>query len=153
MEKCQLSTLFHRKNRKSDETDWQLLLYSIARTYINASKANLHVSREDNPGPGEIDMHFTRGTEVNICLEMEVSSNGMIVHGYKEQLKGYMQADGSKQGIYMIVLQDNQHEDDIKDVIKLAEENRSKGVGYAPEVIVVNGMAQVSASKKEYVAL
>lgn len=151
VENNQVSTLFYRRGRTPDETDWQLLLFSFAKMYAAGSHGDYHISREDNPGPGEIDMHFTMGTIANICLEMKVSSNNGIVHGYQEQLKGYMMAERSKKGIYMIVVQDNQHQADIEKVQKLAEENAAIGMD-TREVIIVNGINQLSASQREYMA-
>lgn len=151
VEKSQMSKLFYRNGRIPDETDWQLLLYSIGRTYQKASNGNYHISREDNPGCGEIDLHVTKGNEANICLEMKLSSNTTIVHGYVEQLRGYMGADGAKKGIYIIIEQDDSHQQDIQKVLEMKKVNDEKGV-YSPEVIIVNGRVQVSASKPAYVA-
>lgn len=147
----QMSNLFYRHDRKPDETDWQLLLFTIARTYEKASNGNYHISREDNPGCGEVDLHITKGNEANILVEMKTSSNGTIVHGYKEQLKGYLAAENATKGIYMIVEQDETHKKDIQKVIDMQKDNLSKGV-YTPEVIIVNGREQCSASRPEYVA-
>lgn len=152
VENNRMSEIYYRKGRVPDEPDWQYLLYTIAITYIKACNCNLHVSREDNPGPGEIDMHFTRGSEVNIVIEMKVSGNGLIEHGYKEQLRGYMQAEGASQGFYIIVEQDDQHSTEIENIKNFAEKSKAEGADYAPEVIIVNGRKQPSASQKSYIA-
>ena len=151
VEKNRMSSLFYRQGRTPDETDWQLLLFAIARTYAKASNGDYHISREDNPGPGEIDLHFTRGRKDNVCVELKVSGNGNIVHGYEEQLKGYMMAEDAKRGIYMVVLQDNQHQKDINHVMQKAQEYKDFGED-APEVIIVDGRKQLSASQPAYVA-
>jgi len=150
VEHNRMSDLFHRQGRKPDETDWQLLLFAIAKAYEKASNGDYHVSREDNPGPGEIDMHFTCGIQANVCVEMKVSGSSELVHGYKEQLKGYMQAEKAKQGLYIIVKQDELHQSEIEKVKQLAESYAQSGDWYAPPVMVVDGRKQLSASKYNY---
>lgn len=73
-----LSELFYRNKRSPDETDWQLLLYTIADTYKQAAKLDVSITREDNPGVGEIDFHLTRGSKANTVIEIKRSNNERV---------------------------------------------------------------------------
>lgn len=149
VEHNRLSELFYRNNRTPDETDWQLLLYTVADTYKVAGNLDISITREDNPGVGEIDFHITKGSKANTVIEIKRSTNENLVHGYRTQLPAYMKAERAQSGIFMIIME----KDNIDEVkLKIAEvqsDMKDKGE-YIPEIIYINGMKQHSASNRNY---
>lgn len=144
-----LSELFYRNKRSPDETDWQLLLYTIADTYKQAAKLDVSITREDNPGVGEIDFHLTRGSKANTVIEIKRSNNDNLIHGYRTQLPAYMKAENAKDGIFLIIMEDDSLESIQKKITNVQNDMTEKGE-YIPEVIYVNGKRQYSASNRKY---
>lgn len=149
VEDCRLSEEFYRKGRTPDETDWQMLLYTVADTYRIAGKIDVAITREDNPGVGEIDFHITRGCKANTIIEIKRSSNANLLHGYRSQLAAYIKADRAKSGIFMVIIEDDSLEQ-IKEKLLAIQADMKKKNEYIPEVIYVNGKRQPSASKPQY---
>lgn len=150
VEKNAVGNLLYRHG-KPDETDWQLLFDAMIRIAHAYSGMDVRITRENNPGVGEIDFMFSRGAEAVVCVEMKLSSNSQILHGYTDQLRGYMEAESAIKGIFVIIEVDDQHAKQISDVIekdKQAKEAGDKSV----DVIIMNGRQQVSASKSAYIA-
>lgn len=149
VEHNRLSELFYRNNRTPDETDWQLLLYSVADTYKIAGNLDLAITREDNPGVGEIDFHITKGSKANTVIEIKRSTNENLVHGYRMQLSAYMKAERAQSGIFMVIMEKDNIDDIKRKIAEVQVDMKDKGE-YIPEIIYVNGMRQYSASSKYY---
>ena len=149
IEHNRLSEMFFRKNRKPDETDWQLLLYTIADTYKTSQNLDVSITREDNPGVGEIDFHLTRGSQANTVIEIKRSSNVDLLHGYRSQLAAYMNAERADSGIFIVIL-DKDNLEDIKNKLAEIQKDMKENDEYIPEIIYVNGLRQPSASVSSY---
>lgn len=149
VEDCRLSEEFYRKSRTPDETDWQMLLYSVADTYCVAGDFDVKISREDNPGVGEIDFHLTRGSKANTIIEIKRSGNADLLHGYRSQLAAYVRADRAKSAIFMVIVEDDSL-DKIKEKIAAVQADMESKDEYIPEVIYINGKRQLAASKPGY---
>lgn len=145
-----LSELFFRRKRTPDETDWQLLLYAVADTYLQAANLNIIAFREHNPGCGEIDFQFSNGTTAGTTIvEIKRSSNQDLCHGYRAQLASYMNATRAKEGIFLVIMEDDYQEKIIERLKPIQEDMRQKGE-YVPEIVFVNGAKQYSASHPKY---
>lgn len=151
VEDNRLSELFYKDSRKPDETDWQMLLYTVADTYKRAANLDVSITREDNPGVGEIDFHITRGSKANTVIEIKRSTNANLLHGYRTQLAAYMKAEKADSGIFMIIMEDDSIERIQAKIAEVQVDMKAKGE-YIPEVIYVNGMRQYSASNRKYVS-
>lgn len=149
VEDNRLSEEFYRKGRTPDETDWQMLLYTVADTYRVAGNFDVSITREDNPGVGEIDSHLTRGTKANTIIEIKRSGNKDLYHGYRSQLAAYIRAERATSGIFMIIIEDDSYED-IKAKLRLIQEDMKLKGEYIPDVIFINGKRQPSASNPRY---
>lgn len=149
VEDCRLSEEFYRKNRTPDETDWQMLLYAVADTYRVAGNIDVELSREDNPGVGEIDFHLTRGSKANTIIEIKRSGNADLLHGYRSQLAAYVRADRAKSAIFMVIVEDDSYEK-IKEKISFVQSDMVSKGEYVPEVIYINGKRQPAASNPRY---
>lgn len=149
VEHNRLSELFYRNSRTPDETDWQLLLYTVADTYKIAGNLDLAITREDNPGVGEIDFHITKGSKANTVIEIKLSTNENLVHGYRTQLAAYMKAERAHSGIFMVIMERDNLDEIQRKITEVRQDMTAKGE-YIPEVIFVNGMRQPSASNRNY---
>lgn len=137
--------IFNRKGRTPDETDWQLFIYSIANTYLKASELDIDVTRENNPGVGELDFKFSRGAKGKTVVEIKRSSNENLLHGYVTQLPLYMRAESAEHGIFVIIREDNKSEDTIQSIFEKKNALSANGE-YAPEVVVIDASPKASAS-------
>ncbi len=137
--------IFNRKGRKPDETDWQYYLFTVADTYIKASEADVDVTRENNPGPGEIDFKFTRGTIGKTVVELKRSGNKDMLHGYVSQLPAYMKAESAEFGIFIIIKEDDKNNGEIQKVFEYQRNLEDKGES-SPMIIVVDARTKKSAS-------
>ena len=149
VEHNRLSELFYRNNRTPDETDWQLLLYTVADTYKTAGNLDISITREDNPGVGEIDFHITKGSKANTVIEIKRSTNENLVHGYRIQLPAYMKAERAQSGIFMIIMEKDNIDEVKQKIAEVQSDMKDKGE-YIPEIIYINGMKQHSASNRNY---
>lgn len=150
VEHNRISELFYRNHRNPDETDWQLLLYVVADTYKIAGNLDVSITREDNPGVGEIDFHITRGSRANTVIEIKRSSNENLIHGYRTQLSAYMKAERASSGIFIVIMESDEIEK-IKEKIAIVQADMLEKCEYIPEVIYINGLRQYSASNRKYV--
>ena len=145
VEKNYMWKIFNRRNRTPDETDWQLYLFSIADTYIKASKVDVDVNRETNNGVGELDFKFSRGTKGKTVVEIKRSANQDLLHGYITQLPRYMEAESAEFGIFVIIRDDEIHDASIGLVYEKQKELREKGK-CIPDIILVNACPKATAS-------
>lgn len=149
VEHNRISELFYRDNRTPDEKDWQLLLYIVADTYKMAGNLDLAITREDNPGVGEIDFHITKGSKANTVIEIKRSINENQLHGYRTQLSAYMKAERAQSGIFMVIMEKDNIDEVKRKIAEVQKDMKDKGE-YIPEVIYINGMKQHSASNRSY---
>ena len=126
-----------------------MLLYTIADTYKKAASLDISITREDNPGVGEIDFHITCGAKANTVIEIKRSSNANLLHGYRTQLAAYMRAEKADNGLFLVIMEDSSIEQ-IKTKIGEVQEDMKKNGEYIPEVIYINGIKQYSASNRNY---
>ena len=138
-------SIFRRKGRTPDETDWQLYLYSIADTYLKAADIDIDVTRENNPGVGELDFKFSHGLKGKTVVEIKRSGNQNLLHGYVTQLPIYMKAESAEYGIFVIIQEDEKDLEHIQSVFDYAD-SLSQGGNYSPEIIVINACPKKSAS-------
>lgn len=107
------------------------------------------ITREDNPGVGEIDFHITKGSKANTVIEIKRSTNENLIHGYRTQLPAYMKAERAKTGIFMIIMEKDNIEE-IKQKFTEVQKDMLDNDEYIPEIIYINGMKQYSASNRNY---
>ena len=85
----------------------------------------------------------------NTAIEIKRSSNQDLLHGYRQQLAAYMRAENADNGIFIVIMEDN-NIDEIKDKIRMVQEDMQANGEYIPEVFYINGMKQPSASDPSY---
>ncbi len=129
----------HRKERYS-----QFLFYSLADSYCEAN--NIDISREPNAGGGPVDFKLSQGYRGRILVEIKLSSNTSLVHGYEKQLPTYQQSERSPKGVYVILRVTNSDRQ-IKEVQNIRKVAIQQGKS-APDILIIDARLKASASKR-----
>jgi hypothetical protein len=123
----------------------QRLFFAIAHSYCEAN--DLDISPESNSGSGPVDFKIGKGFSDKINLEMKLSSNPKLLHGYKTQLPIYDKAEKTNQSKFIIVLIDDNDMDKIKKVYDYKSQNETID-NKLPDIIVIDATKKESASKR-----
>ena len=122
----------------------QRLFYSVADTYCRAN--NLDISREPNAGSGPVDFKISAGYERRVLVEVKLSSNGALLHGFEKQLPAYEESEATRRSFYVIIrVTESTH--GIENVRRLKARLDRRG-RRSPTVIVVDGRIQPAATRR-----
>lgn len=137
---------FHNSDgTHKQESFAQMLFFAIAHSYCEAN--DLDISPETNSGNGPIDFKIGRGFNDKINIEMKLSTNTKLLHGYKSQLPIYNRAEKTNQSKFVIVQlyeKDSVKIDKIFEYKRLNETIDSK----LPDIVVIDAIKKESASKR-----
>ncbi|MBF2716900.1 hypothetical protein [Agrobacterium vitis] len=100
VEQNRLNRTFYVDENPRHERYAQLLFLAIAFAYCDAN--GLDISPESDAGAGPVDFKFSRGKE-KVLVEIKLSTNKKIVHGYKEQLNAYELAESTFRSHYVVI--------------------------------------------------
>lgn len=100
IEDNRFSEAFYVDGEPRHERFAQLLFFAIAIAYCNAN--NLDISPEADAGAGPVDFKFSNGTR-KVVVEIKLSTNPKVVHGYQKQLDAYMKAERTENGHYVVI--------------------------------------------------
>lgn len=136
--------LYNDNGTPKSETATQLVFYLVAYNYCIAN--NIDLSRECDPGCGELDFKLSTGFHDKVLIEVKLSSNNRLSHGLTRQLPAYQNAEDTAKGILLIMRLDSADDKRIKNVAKMRQ-SIFEQYGKAPEVIIVDATKKPSASK------
>jgi hypothetical protein len=141
VEDCQLCDLLYDSNGdRKHESAAQKLFHGIAYQYCKAN--NIDISPEANSGRGPVDFKFSNGFDAKVLVELKLTSNSQLLHGFEKQLEAYQQAEGTLVSFYLVIDNGGASEARLKkfyDTVRDAPQP-------APRVIVVDGQPRPSAS-------
>lgn len=120
----------------------QLAFYGISEAYCQAN--NLDISPEANAGRGPVDFKLSRGYDEKIVIEMKLTTNPQLIHGFKEQIIEYSKAEKTNQCIYLVI--DNGGPKKRLDTLKKVYDE-SKDKPKTPILIIIDANPKESASK------
>lgn len=83
------------------ESSSQELFYAIASSYCRAN--NLDITPEADTGRGRVDFKISAGFSARLLVELKLSSNARLVHGYEMQLQLYKRAEQTTNAVYLVV--------------------------------------------------
>lgn len=133
--------LYDKHGQKKHESAAQLLFFGIASAYCGAN--NLDLSPESDAGRGPVDFKVSSGLAGKVLVEIKLTSNQKLAHGFETQLPIYQAAEGTQKGIYLVI-----NNGGITESRWSAFSDLVAGSGkHAPRVIVVDGIKRQSASK------
>jgi hypothetical protein len=139
-----LFKMFHNPDGSyRPESFAQMVFFAIADSYCTAN--HLDISPESDAGRGPVDFKVSKGlTKVNV--EMKLSRNPRLLHGYENQLPIYDKAEKTNNSIFFIVLLDESHMKSVKKVYDYKRKNETLDIKL-PEIVVVDATLRKSASK------
>lgn len=140
-----LNKHLYAAGRHRPEKYAQLLFLSTADTYCKAN--DLDLSPEVNSGSGSIDFKVSRGYILRVLVEIKLSTNGNILHGFSVQLPTYESSESANRS-FLVIIQVSKNNSQIKEVIRLRDAAIQQGK-HAPNISVINGLLYPSASKRE----
>lgn len=138
---CRL--LYDKREHRKHESAAQLLFFGIANAYCEAN--NLDLSPESDSGRGPVDFKVSSGFKGKVLVEVKLTSNKELKHGYEKQLPIYQQAESAPKGILLVIDNGGISEGRFQAFLDLVAKTGNAG----PEVILVDGIIRQSASKAE----
>ena len=93
--------LYNDDKSPKNETAAQLLFFSVAQGYCK--QYDIDINRESDPGIGQLDFKLSVGNKSKVIIEMKLSSNSTLYHGYDKQLPAYLRAEETKYGIFLVL--------------------------------------------------
>ena len=105
----------------------------------------MDISPEADSGAGPVDFKFSDGYEAKVLVEIKLSTNPKLLHGYEKQLEAYKKAESSMSAIYLVIDLGNITRK-RKDLFALRESMKAQGKSVS-EIIIVDGARKVSASR------
>ena len=137
---------FHNNDgTHKQESFAQMLFFAIAHSYCEAN--NLDISPETDTGNGPIDFKISQGFNDKINIEMKLSTNTKLLHGYKSQLAIYNKAENTNQSKFVIVQLYDKDSTKIGKVYEHKKQNETID-NKLPDIVVIDATKRESASKR-----
>lgn len=136
--------LYNDNHEFRNEKAAQLLFYMMAHFYCAAN--NIDMSRECDPGVGELDFKLSSGFNKKVLIEVKKASNSSLLAGFLKQLPAYEKAERTIDSFYLVIKDKVSASNNIKKLLdkkKELDHQRKK----SPEIIVVDAIMKSSASK------
>lgn len=136
-------SLYGSNDKPLHEHYAQRLFFAIAIGYCEQN--NLAINPESNAGGGPVDFVLSRGFQAKVVVELKLSTNQKLRHGYTTQLEQYKKGERTDEAVYVILdFGTGQHQ--IDDVLKLETTARNLKANHS-RVVVVDSRPKKSASK------
>jgi hypothetical protein len=136
--------LYNDKGEKLHESHSQRLFFAIAWNYCKAN--DLAISPETNSGGGPVDFLVSHGFNARVVVELKLSTNPQVVHGYTTQLEVYKAAEDIDYGFY-VVLDIGGGDARIEKLQELEAKARNDGEKHSP-IVVIDGRPKRSTSRR-----
>jgi len=134
------------KNKPRHERYSQRLFYAVADSYCSAN--NIDLNREPNAGNGPVDFKVSYGYEKRILVEIKLSSNNRLLHGFRKQLPAYESSESTKRSFY-VVLKVTKSDNPIKRLLKFYNK-AIKQYKKVPKIIIIDATIKLPASKRKH---
>ncbi|MGY0588465.1 MAG: hypothetical protein ACW7DY_22510 [Paraglaciecola chathamensis] len=136
--------LWDENGKPRKEKASQRLFFAVAYSYCKAN--NIDLTPEADSGNGPVDFKLSQGFDSKLVVEIKLSTNGSLVHGYEKQLEIYKKADDTDLGVFLII--------DVGGIgkkygaVQKMRNNFIKEHGKASDIWYVDGNQKASASKR-----
>ncbi len=130
--------------RPRNENNCQMLFFGIEDAYCKAN--NLDVTPEAETGAGPVDFKFSSGYAVKIIVEVKLSNNSRLVHGYTTQLDTYRTATSPVCAFYLIIDVGGMGRK-LEQLVEIKNAQPASGTAIS-EIMLVNGQRRPSASRR-----
>ncbi len=126
------------------EATAQRLFFAIAYCYCEAN--NVDVSPEVDSGTGQVDFKFSKGFDARVLVEIKLSTNSKLVHGYETQLETYKKSELIMRAFYVVINVGRMGKKD-KSLTKVRNEASSRREPLS-DLVFVDGSVKATASKR-----
>lgn len=137
--------LWDEDGKPRKEKASQRLFFAVAYSYCKAN--NIDLTPEADSGNGPVDFKLSQGFDSKLVVEVKLSTNGSLVHGYEKQLEIYKKADDTNLGVFLII-DVGKIGKKYGEVQKLRNDFMEK-YGTASEIWYLDGNQKASASKRQ----
>jgi hypothetical protein len=120
----------------------QRMFYVIAHSYCQAN--GLDITPEAETGRGPVDFKLSVGINTRILVEIKLSTNKQVMHGYEKQLTVYAEAEKPIESYYVVINVGGLGKKEAELLYK--QDQIEKKLGRAPKIIVIDGTPKNSAS-------
>ena len=130
-------------NEPKPKSAAQKLFFVVAYNYCKAN--NLDITPEAETGRGPVDFKFASGFTGRVLVEIKLSTNKQIVHGYTRQLEAYKSGEETVMAYYVVIDVGGMGK---KDQALIKERNAVQARGErASPIVFIDGGRKLSASK------
>lgn len=136
--------LYNDDGTAKNEKAAQMLFFCIAQGYCD--KYDIDLNRESDTGIGSLDFKLSVGHSSKVIIEMKLSTNTSLLHGFEKQLPAYLRAEETQYGIYLILQMNKESESQLNKVQKEYIEMCKCGT-FPIKLICVDATKKLSASK------
>lgn len=136
--------LWDESGKPRKEKASQRLFFAVAYSYCKAN--NIDLTPEADSGNGPVDFKLSQGFDSKLVVEVKLSNNSRLVHGYKKQLEIYKKADDTDLGVFLII--DVGGIGKKYGVVQKMRNDFIKKHGKASDIWYVDGNQKASASKR-----
>ena len=130
--------------RPRPEKSAQRIFFAVADAYCAAN--DLEISPEADAGSGPVDFKVSGSYRSRVLVEVKLSTNKKVIHGYEVQLETYKKAESTVRATYLLI-DVGQMGNKYKRITALRAAALKKGEP-ASEIALVDGKRQESASKR-----
>lgn len=124
----------------------QKVFFVAADSYCHAN--NVDVTPEANSGSGPVDFKLSRGYDARVVVELKLSTNPRLRHGYQTQLDAYMRGERTDVGFFVVLhVTGGRKSKQLDDILNLEAAARSAGQAHSP-ITVIDARPRASASKR-----
>jgi hypothetical protein len=125
------------------EKSAQKLFYAVAHSYCEAYGLDLIPEAETGYGP--VDFKISNGSPSKVIVEIKLSTNKQVIHGYETQLERYKKSEKVELS-HFVVLDVGEMGEKAERLIKAKNEMAEKGLKPA-EIHLIDGIKKPAASK------
>ncbi len=136
--------LWDDEGKPRKEKAAQSIFFAVAYAYCKAN--NIDLTLEADAGNGPVDFKLSHGFDSKIVVEVKLSTNIRLVHGYKKQLEIYKRANDTDEGILLLV-DVGRMGNKYTEIQRVRREFLEKH-GKASEIWHVDGTQKESASRR-----
>lgn len=136
--------LYDGSGKPKHESAAQKLFYAIADSYCEAN--NLDLNAEMNSGRGYIDFKVSYGYSARVLVEVKLTTNPRLRHGYEVQLHEYEKAEHTTSSVFLAIDVLGGSLTQLKQVYA-TQAKRLSSKEPSPELIIVKAKPTASASK------
>lgn len=93
--------LWGENDKPRKEKAAQRLFFAVAISYCKAN--NLDLTPEADAGNGPVDFKVSHGADAKVIVEIKLSTNTSLIHGYEKQLEIYKAAEDTNDAVFLLI--------------------------------------------------